>query len=153
MQLMLEPGFSTAGSVTQQAGRGVGMDVVATEIKTARRLAAHGDRRRARARRSRSGCRSRWRSAMRWWCAPGDEYYALPLPTVEGVLRLSHDRSRPRIWAATAPTFDQSGQKYRFQHLAAFVGLEPSPLPEGDVTMPWCWSAPASIPPDWSPMN
>ena len=33
MQLILEPGFSTAGSITQQAGRGVGMDVVATEIK------------------------------------------------------------------------------------------------------------------------
>ena len=33
MQLVLEPGFSTAGSLTQQAGRGVGMDVVAVEIK------------------------------------------------------------------------------------------------------------------------
>ncbi|MGH8202246.1 MAG: Hpt domain-containing protein, partial [Steroidobacteraceae bacterium] len=33
MQLILEPGFSTAGAITQQAGRGVGMDVVATEIK------------------------------------------------------------------------------------------------------------------------
>src|SRR5690606_14152702 len=29
MQLVLEPGFSTAGKVTQSAGRGVGMDVVA----------------------------------------------------------------------------------------------------------------------------
>jgi chemosensory pili system protein ChpA (sensor histidine kinase/response regulator) len=33
MQLILEPGFSTAGHVTQAAGRGVGMDVVATEVK------------------------------------------------------------------------------------------------------------------------
>src|SRR5439155_419193 len=33
IQLILEPGFSTAGAITQQAGRGVGMDVVATEIK------------------------------------------------------------------------------------------------------------------------
>src|SRR6185503_1563101 len=33
MQLILEPGFATAGAITQQAGRGVGMDVVATEIK------------------------------------------------------------------------------------------------------------------------
>ncbi|MGO9934788.1 MAG: Hpt domain-containing protein, partial [Steroidobacteraceae bacterium] len=31
VQLILEPGFSTAGHVTQAAGRGVGMDVVATE--------------------------------------------------------------------------------------------------------------------------
>ena len=33
MQLILEPGFSTASTVTQHAGRGVGMDVVVTEIK------------------------------------------------------------------------------------------------------------------------
>ncbi|MCP5329144.1 MAG: Hpt domain-containing protein, partial [Sinobacteraceae bacterium] len=33
MQLVLEPGFSTAGRLTQHAGRGVGMDVVATEVK------------------------------------------------------------------------------------------------------------------------
>ena len=33
MQLILEPGFSTAETLTQAAGRGVGMDVVATEVK------------------------------------------------------------------------------------------------------------------------
>jgi chemosensory pili system protein ChpA (sensor histidine kinase/response regulator) len=33
LQLVLEPGFSTAASVTQHAGRGVGMDVVVAEIK------------------------------------------------------------------------------------------------------------------------
>jgi chemosensory pili system protein ChpA (sensor histidine kinase/response regulator) len=33
MQLILEPGFSTASEVTQSAGRGVGMDVVVTEVK------------------------------------------------------------------------------------------------------------------------
>jgi len=35
-----------------------------------------------------------------------------------------------------AATFEHNGQKYRFQHLASFVGLEPSPLPEGDITVP-----------------
>jgi chemosensory pili system protein ChpA (sensor histidine kinase/response regulator) len=33
MQLVLEPGFSTAGAVSTLSGRGVGMDVVASEIK------------------------------------------------------------------------------------------------------------------------
>jgi chemosensory pili system protein ChpA (sensor histidine kinase/response regulator) len=65
----------------------------------------------------------------------GDEYYALPLPTVEGVLRLSKADVSAHLGRETA-TFEQAGQKYRFQHLAAFVGLEPSPLPEGDVTVP-----------------
>ena len=32
--------------------------------------------------------------------------------------------------------FDYGGQKYRFQYLGVYVGLEPSPLPESDVTIP-----------------
>jgi chemosensory pili system protein ChpA (sensor histidine kinase/response regulator) len=35
-----------------------------------------------------------------------------------------------------ASAFDYGGQKYRFQHLATFVQLEASPLPEQDVTIP-----------------
>ncbi len=35
-----------------------------------------------------------------------------------------------------APAFEYGGQKYRFQHLAFYVGREPGPLPDGDVTVP-----------------
>jgi len=134
MQLILEPGFSTAGTITQQAGRGVGMDVVATEIK---RLggALHME--------TKAGVGTQFTIRLPFTLAishalvvrTGDEYYALPLPTVEGVLRLS----KTEVTAHTgpdAPLFEHSGQKYRFQHLATFVGLEPSPLPEADVTVP-----------------
>jgi len=134
MQLILEPGFSTAGSVTQQAGRGVGMDVVATEIK---RLggALHME--------SRPGQGTQFTIRLPFTLAishalivrTADEYYALPLPTVEGVLRLTKSEVLAHL-GRDAATFDHSGQKYRFQHLASFVGLEPSPLPEGDVTVP-----------------
>ena len=65
----------------------------------------------------------------------GEEYYALPLPTVEGVLRLSKSEVTSHLGRDGA-TFDYNGQKYRFQPLASFVGLEPSPLPEQDVTIP-----------------
>jgi chemosensory pili system protein ChpA (sensor histidine kinase/response regulator) len=134
MQLILEPGFSTAGSVTQQAGRGVGMDVVATEIK---RLGGSLNMETA------SGLGTTFTVRLPFTLAishalvvrTGDEYYALPLPTVEGVLRLSKTDVMTHLGRETA-TFEQAGQKYRFQHLAAFVGLEPSPLPEGDVTVP-----------------
>jgi chemosensory pili system protein ChpA (sensor histidine kinase/response regulator) len=68
LQLILEPGFSTASSVTQHAGRGVGMDVVATEIKKLGG-ALHMESKHGRARASRSACRSRWRSARRSSCA------------------------------------------------------------------------------------
>lgn len=134
MQLILEPGFSTAGTITQQAGRGVGMDVVATEIK---RLggALHME--------TKQGQGTVFTIRLPFTLAishalvvrTADEYYALPLPTVEGVLRLSKAEVTAHL-GKDAAAFDYGGQKYRFQHLATFVGLEPSPLPEQDVTIP-----------------
>ncbi|HEX5459811.1 MAG TPA: Hpt domain-containing protein [Steroidobacteraceae bacterium] len=134
MQLILEPGFSTAGALTQQAGRGVGMDVVATEIK---RLggALHME--------TKAGEGSVFTIRLPFTLAishalvvrTGEEFYALPLPTVEGVLRLSKAEVSAHL-GRDAAMFDYGGQKYRFQHLAVFVGLEPLPLPEQDVTIP-----------------
>ena len=65
----------------------------------------------------------------------GEEFYALPLPTVEGVLRLPQEQVSLHLGTESA-TFEYGGQRYRFQHLAVFVGLPPSPLPEQDVTLP-----------------
>ena len=134
IQLILEPGFSTAGAITQQAGRGVGMDVVATEIK-------------------------RLGGALQMETKPGEgttftirlpltlaishalvvrtdeEFYALPLPTVEGVLRLSKAVVSAHL-GRDAAVFEYGGQKYRFQYLATFVGLPPAELPGQDVTIP-----------------
>jgi len=134
MQLILEPGFSTAGSITQQAGRGVGMDVVATEIK---RLggALHME--------SRAGEGTVFTVRLPLTLAishalvvrTDEEYYALPLPTVEGVLRLSKSEVAAHL-GRDAPFFEYGGAKYRFQQLATFVGLDPSPLPSQDVTIP-----------------
>jgi len=134
MQLILEPGFSTAGNLTQQAGRGVGMDVVATEIK---RLggALHME--------TRPGQGTAFTIRLPFTLAishalivrTGEEFYALPLPTVEGVLRLPLEQVSLHL-GAEAATFEYGGQRYRFQHLAVFVGLPPSPLPEQDVTLP-----------------
>ena len=134
MQLILEPGFSTAGSVTQQAGRGVGMDVVATEIK---RLGGSLNMETTAGKGTTFTVRLPFTLAISHALVvrTGDEYYALPLPTVEGVLRLSKTEVSAHL-GREAATFEQNGQKYRFQHLAAFVGLEPSPLPEGDLTVP-----------------
>jgi chemosensory pili system protein ChpA (sensor histidine kinase/response regulator) len=134
MQLILEPGFSTAGALTQQAGRGVGMDVVATEIK---RLggALHME--------TKAGEGSVFTIRLPFTLAishalvvrTGEEFYALPLPTVEGVLRLSKTDVSAHL-GRDAAMFDYGGQKYRFQYLGVYVGLEPSPLPESDVTIP-----------------
>jgi chemosensory pili system protein ChpA (sensor histidine kinase/response regulator) len=135
MQLILEPGFSTAGLVTQQAGRGVGMDVVATEIK---RLggALNMESIAGRARPSPSACPLRLRSATHSSCASAQEYYALPLPTVEGVLQAAQGRSAVAPWAGRAGLRIGRPEIPLPVTLATFVGLEPSPLPEQDVTIP-----------------
>ncbi len=135
MQLILEPGFSTAGAITQQAGRGVGMDVVATEIK---RLggALHME--------TKAGEGTAFTIRLPLTLAishalvvrTDEEFYALPLPTVEGVLRLSKAEVSAHL-GRDAALFEYGGQKYRFQHLATLVGWTPSELATGqDVTIP-----------------
>jgi chemosensory pili system protein ChpA (sensor histidine kinase/response regulator) len=134
MQLILEPGFSTAAAVTQAAGRGVGMDVVATEIKKLGG-ALHME--------STPGQGTKFTIRLPFTLAisqalivrAADEMYALPLPTVEGVVRLPKADVQRHL-AEETPTFEYGGQRYRFQHLGAFVGLGPSQLPEQDAPVP-----------------
>ena len=133
VQLILEPGFSTAGHVTQAAGRGVGMDVVATEVK---KLGGglFID--------STFGKGSRFTIRLPFTLAisqalivrVAEETYALPLATVEGVVRLPRNIVARHL-GKDAPPFEYGGQKYRFQHLGAFVGLGATRLPETDVSM------------------
>jgi chemosensory pili system protein ChpA (sensor histidine kinase/response regulator) len=134
MQLILEPGFSTAGAVSTLSGRGVGMDVVASEIKKLGG-ALHME--------TKPGQGSRFVIRLPLTLAishalilrANDEFYALPLPTVEGVVRLSRAEVEAHL-GPEAPPFEYGGQKYKFQHLAFYVGREPGPLPDGDVTVP-----------------
>jgi chemosensory pili system protein ChpA (sensor histidine kinase/response regulator) len=134
MQLVLEPGFSTAATITQQAGRGVGMDVVATEVKKLSG-ALHMD--------SKAGEGTRFTIRLPLTLAIShalvvrveDELYALPLPTVEGVVRLSRDEVAAHLGREGA-SFEYGGQTYRLQQLGMFVGLTQSPLPAQDVTVP-----------------
>ncbi len=134
MQLILEPGFSTAGRVTQAAGRGVGMDVVATEIK---KLGGGLFIESTQGKGSRFTIRLPFTLAISQALIVrvAEEVYALPLATVEGVVRLPRNIVARHL-GKDAPTFEYGGQKYRFQQLGNFVGLGPAPLPESDVSMP-----------------
>jgi chemosensory pili system protein ChpA (sensor histidine kinase/response regulator) len=133
VQLILEPGFSTAGHVTQAAGRGVGMDVVATEVK---KLGGglFID--------STYGKGTRFTIRLPFTLAisqalivrVSEETYALPLATVEGVVRLPRNIVARHL-GKDAPLFEYGGQKYRFQHLGSFVGLGATRLPDSDVSM------------------
>ncbi|MEP6883455.1 MAG: Hpt domain-containing protein [Gammaproteobacteria bacterium] len=133
VQLILEPGFSTAGHVTQAAGRGVGMDVVATEVK---KLGGglFID--------TTAGKGSRFTIRLPFTLAisqalivrVAEETYALPLATVEGVVRLPRNIVARHL-GKDAPLFEYGGQKYRFQQLGSFVGLGSTRLPEADVSI------------------
>jgi len=134
LQLILEPGFSTANLVTQAAGRGVGMDVVATEVK---KLGG------ALVIQTKAGSGTRFTIRLPFTLAisqalivrVGDEFYALPLQTVEGVIRTPNSEVQRRL-AEDASPLEYGGQKYRFQSLSAFVGGSPLSLPEQEVAMP-----------------
>jgi chemosensory pili system protein ChpA (sensor histidine kinase/response regulator) len=134
LQLILEPGFSTADRLTQQAGRGVGMDVVATEVKKlGGGLYIE----------STPGSGARFTIRLPFTLAitqalivrAHDEFYALPVATVEGVARLTRNEIERHL-AEEHPTFEYGGQAFRFQHLGNFLGSGPSPLPETDAALP-----------------
>jgi chemosensory pili system protein ChpA (sensor histidine kinase/response regulator) len=134
LQLVLEPGFSTADRLTQQAGRGVGMDVVSTEVKKLggalfiESFPGHG---------ARFVIRLPFTLAITQALIVRvhDELYALPVATVEGVARLPSSEIARHL-AEEQPTFEYGGQTYRFQQLGGFIGGPPSLLPEGEAAVP-----------------
>ena len=134
LQLILEPGFSTADRLTQQAGRGVGMDVVATEVK---KLGGGLFIESEPGRGTRFTIRLPFTLAISQALVVRvhDELYALPVATVEGVARLPRAEIERHL-AEEQPTFEYAGQLHRFQHLATFLGAAPTVLPETDAALP-----------------
>ena len=127
LQLVLSPGVTTADRLTQHAGRGVGMDVVATEVKKLGGSVQMDTRR---------GEGSRFVVRLPFTLATShalvirvdQELYALPLTTVEGVVRLPRAEVE-RLLGDGVPGYDYGGQSFRLRPLAAFVGLPLQPLP------------------------
>jgi chemosensory pili system protein ChpA (sensor histidine kinase/response regulator) len=134
MQLILKPGFSTADKVTQSAGRGVGMDVVANEIKQLGGSLQIS---------SVTGQGTSFTVRLPFTLAitqalivrTGDEVYALPLPTVEGVARIAR-RELESLLSKSEPGYEYGEQIYRFRHLGMYLGGQSAKLPEDDSYVP-----------------
>ncbi len=130
IELILQPGFSTASELTQAAGRGVGMDVVDNEVKKL------GGSMRVE---TKTGEGTRFLIRLPYTLAithalivnVGEETFALPLPTVEGITRLSRDKILKHL-TEDEPKLDYGGVVYRIQHLGSLVGAAPSALPEDE---------------------
>ena len=130
MELILRPGFTTAGELTHAAGRGVGMDVVNDQIK---KLGGSLRIESTRHAGSRFILRLPYTLAVTHALIVdvGEETFALPLPTVEGVTRVPKDQLL-ELLTADDPRLDHGGVSYRLQHLGSFVGAAPSSLPDDD---------------------
>ncbi|MCL6414133.1 Hpt domain-containing protein [Aestuariirhabdus sp. Z084] len=132
MQFILQAGFSTAKEVTQISGRGVGMDVVHSEIKQlGGSVMIH----------STPGEGSTFvvrlpftvsvnRALMVYM---GDDLYAIPLNTIEGVLRIS-PYELEAYYNDPNLEFDYAGQGYQVKYLGEVMKQRPQPSMEGVTT-------------------
>ena len=133
MELILKPGFSTAGALTQSAGRGVGMDVVATEVKK-----LGGSLQIA----SVVGQGTNFTIRLPFTLAitqalivrVGEEVYALPLPSIEGVVRIPR-AELDTLLGNEKPTYQYGEQTYRFRHLGMYLGGPAANLPEDEASV------------------
>jgi chemosensory pili system protein ChpA (sensor histidine kinase/response regulator) len=126
-QLILKSGLSTAEKLTQSAGRGIGMDVVTSEIaKLGGMLAINSV--------AGQGCTFTVRLpytlaiTQAFIVKVANEVFALPLPTVEGIVRLSRKEFDERLLQAE-PAVEYGGRSYRLRHLGVYLGLGPATLP------------------------
>jgi chemosensory pili system protein ChpA (sensor histidine kinase/response regulator) len=127
LQFILEPGFSTAETVTQISGRGVGMDVVHAEVKqlggtmVIESVPGQGALFRIRLPFSVSVNR-----ALMVQC--GDEQYAVPLGTVEGIVRVMPNELET-CYQSTPPRYQYGGHVYELRYLGELLNnSQPAPL-------------------------
>ena len=134
MQFILESGFSTAEEITQTAGRGVGMDVVFSEIKQLGGSLVIG---------SEKGKGARFTIRLPFTLAitqalmvtVAEETFAIPLPTIEGIVRVPR-KDILRYFQDDKPTFSYGGDEYSLQHLSALLGMGIPTFPEDLDTIP-----------------
>lgn len=134
MELILTPGFTTAGKVTQAAGRGVGMDVVANEVKK-----LGGSLRIS----SVTGQGTNFTVRLPFTLAitqalivrTGEEVYALPLPSVEGVARIPRGELE-NLLSQSEPSYQYGEQSYKFRHLGMYLGGQAAKLPQDEPFIP-----------------
>lgn len=129
MQFILHAGFSTADKVTQISGRGVGMDVVHSEIKQL------------------GGAMfidSRWGEGTEFtirlpftvsvnralMVQIGDDLYAIPLNTIEGIVRVSPFELE-HYYQDPEARFDYAGDNYLVRYLGTMLDSDASPKLDG----------------------
>jgi chemosensory pili system protein ChpA (sensor histidine kinase/response regulator) len=127
-QFIFMPGFSTARQLTQDAGRGVGMDVVAAEVKQLGGTLEIA---------SETGKGARFLIRLPLTLAMsqallvgvGGEQFAVPLPSIEGIARVPRE-DLDRLYAEDGASFRYGNADYRVRYLGDFVGIARDPTGE-----------------------
>ncbi|WP_243041795.1 Hpt domain-containing protein [Dyella sedimenti] len=122
--LILQHGFSTASTVTQLAGRGVGMDVVVNEIKQLGGSLAIE---------SKAGEGTTFVLRLPFTLAVtqailvriGESTFAIPMTSVQGVARITPAELAERL-AEPEPSFDYAGESYGIHDLSELLGIPAS---------------------------
>jgi chemosensory pili system protein ChpA (sensor histidine kinase/response regulator) len=127
--LILEPGFSTAQTVSRLAGRGVGMDVVASEVRQLggsldiSSIAGEGTMFTLRLPQTLAVTRA-------VFVKIGDTQYAVPIASVRGVDRITREEL-----AKSETTYRYGGEDYALHDLGRLVGTTNAKA-EGQLQMP-----------------
>ncbi len=123
LQFILDAGFSTAEKVTQISGRGVGMDVVHSEVKQLGGSMSIE---------STPGQGTRFRIRLPFTVSvnralmvlSGEDLYAIPLNTIEGIVRVSpyelealYEQAESSAGQGETPHFEYAGQAYELRYL------------------------------------
>jgi len=128
MQFIMHPGYSTVQKLTQISGRGVGMDVVVSEIKAlGGRIAID----------STLGIGTVFIIRIPFTVSINralmvvvkEETYAVPLNTIEGIVRVS-PYELEAYYQPGAPMFEYAGQSYRL----AYIGKMLDKMDDPDLT-------------------
>ncbi|MFT7337483.1 MAG: chemosensory pili system protein ChpA (sensor histidine kinase/response regulator), partial [Marinobacter maritimus] len=131
LQFILQPGFSTAQQVTQISGRGVGMDVVASEIK---QLGGSLDIESQLGRGAVFTVRLPFTVSVNraLMVSTGEDFYAIPLNTIEGIVRVS-TYELEEYYKPDAPMYEYAGQEYRLQYLGSLLNSDHHPKLQGQA--------------------
>ena len=127
--LIFEPGFSTADEVSRLAGRGVGMDVVASEV---RQLGGSLDISTRRGEGTSFTLRLPQTLAVTQavFVRIGETQFAVPIASVRGVGRIPRD-----LLSSGDATYPYGGEDYALHDLGHLVGQAPARA-EGHLQMP-----------------
>jgi chemosensory pili system protein ChpA (sensor histidine kinase/response regulator) len=129
IQFIMLPGFSTAEKVTQISGRGVGMDVVASEIKQMGGTIEID---------STFGKGTEFTVRLPFTVSvnralmvnTGEDFYAIPLNSIEGIVRVS-PYELEEYYKPDAPMYEYAGREYNLQYLGKLLHSSHHPKLQG----------------------